>query len=324
MTSQPDPGATAARDTPAAPAGPPVPGGHLVDLGRQQLFVRDTGAPPTSSPGTPILLLHGLLSTADLTWFSVFEDLARTHRVLAPDLPAHGSSPAVRPFRLDRVVEAVARLIDDEIGGPVLIVGFSMGGVVAQLLWRARPELVAGMVLCSTAADFRAPDPATRWAINPVKRVLLDAICRSPRRVQDAVESTIQRITIARSTRGDDPSELQRWARAQVAMGDPIGVASASADLRRYDSSAWIGQVDIPCAGVLTTRDAVIHIDQQRALLRAVRPVHVTELEGDHGMFVEDAPPWAAAVLSGVAAVERWLDAGRVPSTGPKSTERVT
>jgi len=310
-----------------AVTGPPVPGGRLIDLAGQQLFVRDTGPPPTASPGVPILLLHGLLSTADLTWFSVFDDLARTHRVVAPDLPAHGSSPAVRPFRLARVVEAVARLIDREIGGPVLIVGFSMGGVVAQLLWRGHPELVDGLVLCSTAADFRAPDPASRWAVNPVKRVLLNAICRSPRPLQDAVESTIQRITIARSTRGGDPSELQRWARAQVAMGDPIGVASASADLRWRDNSAWIGQVDVPCAGVLTTRDNVIGIDRQRALLRAVRPVLVTELDGDHGMFVEDAPPWSAAVLGAVAAVEQWIVAGqapRVPSTGPKATERVT
>jgi pimeloyl-ACP methyl ester carboxylesterase len=296
-----------------------VPAGRTVEVDGQILFVRDTGAPTAvgeDEASIPVVLLHGLLSTADLTWFSVFDELARTHRVVAPDLAAHGSSPVELPFRLTRVVEAIARLIEDEIGGPVLIVGFSMGGVVAQLLWRRHPKLVAGLVLCSTASDFRPADPLARLAVEPVKRVVLGAICRSPRRVRASIESTIQKITMARSTRGGDPSELQRWARAQVAMGDPIGVATASSDLHRFDSRAWIGAIDVPCAGVLTTRDSVVAIDRQRALLRAVRPVQVTELDGDHGMFVEDAEPWSRAVLGAVAAVEQWVDAGRSPREG--------
>lgn len=303
--------------------GPPVPAGRLVDAGGEALFLRDTGAPePTEAgTGTPILLLHGLLSTADLTWFSVFDELSRTHRVLAPDLAAHGSSPVVLPFRLTRVVEAVARLIEDEIDQPALIVGFSMGGVIAQLLWQRHPKLVAGLVLCSTAADFRPADPLGRLAVEPLKRVALGAICRSPQRVRDSVESTIQKFTMARSTRGGDPSELQRWARAQVAMGDPIGVATAASDLRRFDSSAWIGQMDVPCAGVLTTRDSVIAIDRQRSLLRAVHAVQVTELDGDHGMFVEDAEPWSEAVLRAVGAVQEWIDAR--PADAQDQHERV-
>ena len=59
-----------------------------------------------------------------------------------------------RVFRLaDCADDCAATLV--ELGtGPVIVVGYSMGGPVAQLLWRRHRDLVVGLVLCATTAGF--------------------------------------------------------------------------------------------------------------------------------------------------------------------------
>ena len=48
-------------------------------------------------------------------------------------------------------------------GAPATFVGYSMGGPIAQLIWRRHPDRVAGLVLCATAADFTMTPE--RWPI---------------------------------------------------------------------------------------------------------------------------------------------------------------
>ena len=73
--------------------------------------------------------------------------------MLAPDLRGHsrglpraGSTSRTAPTTLPRSAERCA--------GPVLAVGYSMGGPVAQLLWHQHPDLVSGLVLCATSDSF--------------------------------------------------------------------------------------------------------------------------------------------------------------------------
>ena len=134
-----------------------MPRGELVELtGRGALYVRRLPGPPGSKT---VVLLHGLTGSADLTWTPSYRELARCFSVVALDLRGHGGGipHAGGPYRLEDCADDVAALLDALDLGPVLVVGYSMGGVVAQLLWHRRRDLVAGLVLCSTAADFRLP-----------------------------------------------------------------------------------------------------------------------------------------------------------------------
>ena len=53
-------------------------------------------------------------------------------------------------MRLADCADDMAALIDELGTGPVIAVGYSMGGPIAQLLWKRHPEKVAGLVLCAT------------------------------------------------------------------------------------------------------------------------------------------------------------------------------
>lgn len=94
--------------------------------------------------GPPLVLLHGRGNAAS-TWFPLLPALARTHRVLALDLPGFGgSSPTPGPLRtagegLRFFAEPVETVLADLAPGPMTLVGHSLGGLVAlELALRGR------------------------------------------------------------------------------------------------------------------------------------------------------------------------------------------
>ena len=104
-----------------------------------------------------MLLLHGWTATADTTWFSVYPALAPDRTVLAVDHRGHGRGlRAESPFSLDECADDAAALLDLLGIKRVIVAGYSMGGAVAMLMWKRRPDLVAGLVLSATALEWRS------------------------------------------------------------------------------------------------------------------------------------------------------------------------
>lgn len=98
--------------------------------------------------GPPVVLLHGLLASSRY-WGRAFDGLAEGHRLVVPDLLGFGASP--RPDsgygpaeHADAVVQCLHELaLDDE---PTLLVGHSMGTLVALHVAQRHPELVERVV----------------------------------------------------------------------------------------------------------------------------------------------------------------------------------
>ncbi len=103
------------------------------------------------------MLLHGWTASADLNFYTCYEALGEHFRVLAFDHRGHGHGiRSRRRFRLEDCADDVAELLAVVDVDPAIAVGYSMGGAVAQLLWRRHPEGVRGLVLAATAAQFKA------------------------------------------------------------------------------------------------------------------------------------------------------------------------
>ena len=88
-------------------------------------------------------------------WDDLVGPLANAYRIVRYDKRGHGLSelPAGPALIADYAADLAALLDRLEVGGAV-IVGLSMGGLVAQALYRQRPDLVAAMALCGTAAKI--------------------------------------------------------------------------------------------------------------------------------------------------------------------------
>ncbi|MCC7363831.1 MAG: alpha/beta hydrolase [Dehalococcoidia bacterium] len=97
--------------------------------------------------GTPaIVFIHGWACDRR-AWAPQFEDITRDHRAISVDLRGRGESEAVPPFDTTQAADDVAALIRELGLGPSVIVGHSLGGLVALLLNDRHPELVLGTVM---------------------------------------------------------------------------------------------------------------------------------------------------------------------------------
>lgn len=101
--------------------------------------------------GSPVLLVHGLGGAAS-NWVELAPALARDYRVLAPDLPGHGgSSPLPAVPNLEPYADRLGLVLEREAMAPAVVVGHSLGCVIALRLAMRLPELVRGLVLVSAA-----------------------------------------------------------------------------------------------------------------------------------------------------------------------------
>ncbi|GGV65075.1 alpha/beta fold hydrolase [Streptomyces griseoloalbus] len=111
----------------------------------------DTGS------GDPVVLLHsGYVDHR--VWDAQIPALAAHHRVIAPDVRGHGfSANATEPFRWADDLAGLLRHLD---AGPVVLVGLSMGGVIATDTVLEHPGLVRAVVTCGAATgDVQYTDP---------------------------------------------------------------------------------------------------------------------------------------------------------------------
>lgn len=98
--------------------------------------------------GQPVVLLHGAFGGADSWTLQNPALVAAGYRVHAPERRAHAHTPDVEgPITYQLMADDTIAYLDQEVGGPAHLVGWSDGAVVALLVAMARPDLVDRMVL---------------------------------------------------------------------------------------------------------------------------------------------------------------------------------
>jgi 3-oxoadipate enol-lactonase len=245
------------------------------------------------------MLIHGVMFTAELNWASVFAPLAQHFRVVAVDLPGHGDGIRVGSrFRLEDCADDVAALAGVLRIPRFVAVGYSMGGMVAQLLYRRHPSLLSGLVLCSTAGNVRGspaeqltalavPTMATALRWNPLLHLVSAAV-----------------LGTALLGHVDDPA-TGAWARCQLSRTTLATAVSAVHAVCEFASDSWISQVDVATAVVVTARDRIVPPDRQLDLARAVQGASVHEVDADHGACVNAPLLFPPALLEACWSVTR-------------------
>jgi 3-oxoadipate enol-lactonase len=107
---------------------------------------------------TAVVLVHGIGGGRSI-WSNSSSATLRAltdagYLAVAIDLPGYGDSEALGLPTLDRMVQAVQDLIQHVGAGRTVLLGHSMGGMVAQELVARAPQQVKGLVLACTSASF--------------------------------------------------------------------------------------------------------------------------------------------------------------------------
>jgi len=106
----------------------------------------------------PVVLLHGLGSTATAFGPLLTRMLPEAGRLVAPDLPGHGFSetPSGR-LTPERLFSAVSELLDGLVSEPMILVGSSLGGALALRYAVERPGRLVALALISPAGARTSP-----------------------------------------------------------------------------------------------------------------------------------------------------------------------
>jgi 3-oxoadipate enol-lactonase len=113
-----------------------------------------------SGEGPALVLLHGHPFDRRM-WAPQLRSLSAGFRVLAPDLPGYGGSPPRgRKVTMGQLADAVRHLLDALGLARAVVVGLSMGGLVAMELGLRAPDRVDGVVLAATTAAPVTPTEA--------------------------------------------------------------------------------------------------------------------------------------------------------------------
>lgn len=207
----------------------------------------------------------------------------------------------MEPFTLEDVADDAAAVVRELGLSSVIALGYSMGGPIALHFTRRHRELVDGVVVQATALEWSATfRERLSWRLLPV----MGAAMRS--RLQPfALRKGIDRLIDARS----ELAEHRAWLVAETLRNDPRAVVQAGRALSRYDARGWAGELDVPAAMLISTKDRLVKPRKQRQLASALGAT-VVEVAMDHLGALEMPNEFASATVQLVESVASALPAG--------------
>ncbi len=227
--------------------------------------------------------------TSDLNWFTAYPALVDRYRVVAFDHRGHG-----RGLRPDNGIVRLTHCADDTVAvmdaldiETATVVGYSMGGAVAQLVWRRHPHRVSGLVLASTARHFQGGPISELWyrAYTP--------LAHAAHRIGGPADAIVRR-RVDRRIRGEERVD---WIRAELEQVSPAGLLSSMRSVGRFSSTKWIGDVEVPTAVVITSKDRTVLTYGQRRLAAAIPIARSFEVAGPHDAIVTQPETYVPTLL---------------------------
>lgn len=253
-------------------------------------------------PHVPVVLLHGVTDSA-ACWRPVAPRWAAAGRVVvAVDARGHGHSALPRaPFTVEALAAETEAVIREVIGGPVVVVGHSLGGLTAEELALGAPDLVRSLVL---------EDPAWRHDREADARGVPGFLHPFVRSFAGASRGQLEmRSRLEHPHWPDD--EHAPWAASKRQLDQ--GLVDVQ---HRWDDRNWVealAGVRVPVTLVTgdVARGAIVDVHQVERAAELLGPLltHVPVPGAGHSIRRDDRETF-------VSAVERTLAAADAAATG--------
>lgn len=249
--------------------------------------------------GPPVLALHGVGGGAYF-FRGLADRLDQRYRVTATDLPSPPAALAGSyPASMDEWADGVHEIIGARVGEPVVVVGHSLGTILALEVWRRWPELVRAMVFVGGLPEVR--DLMRQRLRERLVSIAADGMAGWGPRVSPGI--------FGRRALDERPEVVGLFERL-LETHDPVSYIRNMEILLEASSVDVVPTVDVPCLSISGTEDVYAPPDFVAAFLdRLPRPCRQVLLPGvGHMPFFEVPIEFARAVgefLGQLPAVRR-------------------
>lgn len=242
--------------------------------------------------GPLLLLLHPVGLDGNF-WGDLPAQLARNYTVITVDTRGHGRSPdAARPAQIATYTNDVIALLEQIDAGPAILLGVSFGGMIAQQVAIARPDVVAGLIACACPGAIPA---AAQSAI------LQRGVDAEVGGMAAIVQPTLERwFTPAFMAAPEVEAVRQR-----LLANSSSNWAAAWEGVAGHDALAGLANFTGPTLVVVGDRDAATSLEAAQALANAAPNARLVVIPGaPHILQLESAPAFAAVIAAFLAELE--------------------
>ncbi|MEM5313228.1 alpha/beta fold hydrolase [Paraburkholderia sp. JHI869] len=259
---------------------------HNARVGEGSVSYREAAG---ESSNDTLVLLHGIGSGA-ASWVQQFEALGGARRVLAWDAPGYGASTPVAsasPLAAD-YARVLADWLDALGIARCMLVGHSLGAIMAGAFAAAHPERVAGLLLISPAGGYGAADASVRAEKRDARLAMLAEL--GPQGLAQ------QRSANMLSPHADDTARA--WVRWNMARIVPHGYAQATHLLANADLATDLARCAgrVPMAVAVGAQDSITPPEACERLAQiAHAPFHVVPGAG-HAGYIEQSLAYSTLI----------------------------
>jgi len=218
------------------------------------IYVEDIGS------GPPVLALHGI-GGGTYFFHGLAKRLASRYRILSIDLPGTGGSSSANPsFTVESWVSDIGDLVAQKIGEPAVILGHSLGTILALKAWEAWPEQIRALILTCGLPKVR-PFIRERLSQRAEAMTAQGNISGWGEKVSPGVFSatTMQR-------QPEMTGLFERLFEAQI----PAAYVRSIEVLLGADASSAVPSVRVPCMAVIGQEDHYAPPEDVKAFMRQI------------------------------------------------------
>ena len=240
--------------------------------------------------GPSVVLLHGW-ACSSAVWTAVVDRLGDANATVAFDLPGFGASPRIEgSFSLDDLATEVDHALESSGVTDAIVVGHSMGGMVAQHLYAKAPKRVGGLVLCGTTSAAGALYQQTTLQLRELIRTQGSA----------ALAAAIGPGLFGDEYRQQHATAVEEFV-AEVATCDEAVLIAALDAIAHFDLTDQLGDITAPCAVVVG--DADPFLEDCRLLAGSIVGASLSLVEGVGHMEPMESPGEVAASIEEVVSM---------------------